>query len=141
MSTSCRPRLALTLTEVLAVIMLLGLVATVMLSAARPDRGTHAAPQAEIQLWEWRLRDIARVEGGLTIFHHEDREATGVEALPPVPSGLYWLGHDGQPIASLEIDASGMSMDYFAIWRRGTNQKRWQVDGLTGNLASDDASP
>lgn len=131
----------MTLIEVLTVAILLGLVATATLASSRPPKG--GSTRLSLQNGEWRVRDIARLHGGITI--HSDRNGRrhiyrdGIQ-LPdaaPWPDEVRCSNDNGEDHTEIRIDHRGFSNDYQLVHRDKTHvTTRFAVNGITGQVTS-----
>ena len=131
-------RSALTLLEVLAVVVLLGLVATMVINRPNLTRERQmAATLANLQSDEDALRAWARRRGGITLVRR-DEGWTGVDGFgKPLPSDLLtwsgqrWCDASGRPWPTMIYDPWGMSVDFW-LGNESTETRRVFVDGRTG---------
>lgn len=133
---------AFTLLELLAVVLVLALIAGVAVGGGLGRPSAREQPLRLCQEWELRLRDQARLTGGLTATLGE----RGVVACPlpdgepclrlPLPEGvaMAWQA-DGAAIDRLVIDGGGMSGDRLVVVE-GAQGRRFtaRIDGLSGDV-------
>ena len=137
-------RAGLTLVEILAVVILLGLLGTALtampLLRGRVDADAQAAA-ARIRTAEQRAR--AGAIGGGGVFRLDQVSMFGSITWPPSAATQTWTEDlpsgfdvrvfcDRRPTDRLHYDARGRSPDAELHLLTGDREWRWQVDGLTG---------
>lgn len=129
----------MTLVEVLAVVVLLGLVAAVVAPSLLRARTGTAAPDLARCLDEARLAAMGR---GLTV----DLVTQGL-TWPRTPTAMAdgrlpeascsWQDARGQPIDRLAIDAHGRHQDLRLTLTTAAGVSAWQIQGIAGTWVAE----
>ena len=136
------PRRGFTLLEVLAVVILFSLVASVLTVhlAAASESATFRAAASRLRDMDARARLFARTSGPLVLSLQDQGRSL---LLSQVDTGASLLRVDLGEGAAVEIetdpprrwilfDRSGRSVDYELALASGEREARWQVAGTTG---------
>lgn len=137
-----RPPLALTLIELLAVIVILSLVAgtaIVSLAAAGDSARLHSAV-AQWRDLDSRARMLGRSVGPTAMTVDKERNEVSLRAISSnellamlaLPQDVTGEIGGSSPVDAIEFDRFGRSADYYVELRSSDRAVQWQVCGLTG---------
>lgn len=140
---------AFTLLELLAVVLVLALIAGTAVGGGLGRPAPRDQPLRLCQDWELRLRDQARLAGGLAATLRDQ----GVVACPlpdgepclllPLPEGvtMAWQA-DGAAIGRIVIDGTGMSEDRLVVIEAAHGSRfTARIDGLSGEVVPQEDGP
>lgn len=135
-----------TLIELLAVIVLLGLISGVGLVSLGSADGMARRHQfdAALQALDREARLRARIEGGtLLLIDEDDQDAMVVrlvatnsgeelKRLTLTPQSIEYRDPGGELLEEIRFDAVGRSVDFVVTRRDGDEARQWQVAGVSG---------
>lgn len=150
-----RSRCGFTLIEMLAVVVLLGLITSVaVVSLAGADEtGAFQAAQWSIVNLDAQARLAARTEGDVVVIRLLDDGASVAAHVTPTSEGgwsasfdcprsvfiRFFEGEGGQEVDGILIDRTGRSADVTVqISNESGRAERWFIHGLTGEIRRDD---
>jgi prepilin-type N-terminal cleavage/methylation domain-containing protein len=123
-----------TLIEMLAVILILSLIATVLVvRVSHPHDRSREEMHVLLQRWEWKIRDQSRSAGGMIVDRRLDAEIQQSRTYEEI-EGVHWENPNGEILTKIAFDRRGFSENRFVVSDIVDRPGRWFVDGLTGQL-------